>query len=79
MSTEPQKSSFTDYLQELADKRQRSTIRFKSVEGSVSQIQAAIVELLHEGHRAIIETDAGFGIGVDQLLEVNGRHPDNFC
>lgn len=74
-----QDTGFLDYLDDLKNRKQLCTIRFRSVEGSVSEIRAHIVDLLHEGHRAIIETDAGFGIGVDQLIAVNGRPAGNIC
>lgn len=72
-------TDFLSYLQQLVDERRSCSIRFRTVEGGISEMKAALVGLTSEGDRQILETDAGFSIGVDQLLQVNGRQPDNFC
>jgi hypothetical protein len=54
-------------------------IRFRAVEGGVSSIRARIKGIINEGGRDIMETDAGFSIGLDQILEVNGRSFENYC
>lgn len=71
--------AFLDYLQECADLNRLCHIRFVSVDGAVSEISVHLVRLYHEGNRQIIETDAGFSIGVDQLQAVNGRPAAYFC
>jgi hypothetical protein len=45
----------------------------------VSEIKARIIGLEEVSGREMIETDAGFSIGVDQLIEVNGRSFENYC
>jgi len=70
---------FTGYLEELKDLKRTCTIRFRSVEGAVSTIRAHIIKLDSVSGRDMIETDAGLVIGVDQLLEVNGQVPENYC
>ena len=62
-----------EYLQELADRQQMATIRFKDVEGAVSEIRARIVKFESVGDRDIIETDGSISVGVDQIISVNDR------
>jgi hypothetical protein len=70
---------FKEYLQEQIDLKRPCTIKFRSVEGGVSVIKAHILDLDTVSGRDIIETDAGLHIGVDQLLQVNDRIPENYC
>jgi len=70
---------FLEYLDELKDLRRPCTIRFRDVEGAVSTIRAHIVRMEAVSGRDMIETDAGLVIGVDQLLDVNGHIPENYC
>ena len=78
MNAEANKA-FLDYLEECADLHRLCHIRFRSVEGALSEISAHLVRLFHEGDRPIVETDAGFSIGVVQLESVNGRNAAYFC
>ena len=71
--------TFNDYMQELADGRKEADIRFRTVEGAVSQIRAHIIGYDAPAGRAMIETDAGIHIGIDQILEVNGRIQEKDC
>ena len=68
-----------DYLEELMDLKRTCTIKFRSVEGGVTTIKGHIVKMDNVSGRDIIETDAGFIIGADQILEVNGRNFENIC
>ncbi len=68
-----------EYLEELMDLKQSCTIKFRSLDGGVSTIKAHIIDIENVSGREIIETDAGLHIGVDQLLEVNGRAFQNYC
>lgn len=68
-----------DYIEELMDLKKKVAIRFRSVEGAVSEIEARVVNVTTEGHRDILETDAGFSIGFDQLLSIDGRSTENYC
>jgi hypothetical protein len=70
---------FNDYLQEQIDLKKRCSIKFRSVEGGVSAIQAHIIDLKEEGGRQMIQTDAGIFIGLDQIVELNGQQPQNYC
>jgi len=49
------------------------------VEGGVSVIKAHIIDMSTVSDRDMIETDAGMHIGLDQIVEINGRHPENYC
>lgn len=62
-----------EYLEELADRKQMVTIKFRDVEGAVSEIRARIVKFEKVGDREIIDTDASISIGVDQVISVNDR------
>ena len=66
-------NSFKEYLKELMDLNRECTIRFRSLDGGVSTIKAHIIYMENVSGRDIIETDAGLHIGVDQILDVNGR------
>lgn len=68
-----------DCLEELMDLKLMATIRFRTVEGAVSTIKAHVLKVETVSGRDIVETDAGFVIGTDQILEINGRHFENIC
>jgi hypothetical protein len=67
------------YIEELMDLKQLANIRFRAVEGGVTSIRARIKDIINEGGRDILTTDAGFSIGMDQILEINGRSFENYC
>ena len=69
---------FRNYLEEQIDLRRPCSIRFRDVEGAVAEIRAHILRLEQVAHRWMLETDAGIHIGVDQLIEVNGRPAAHF-
>ena len=70
---------FKKYLEEQMDLKRSCTIKFRSVEGGVSVIKAHIIDMSTVSDRDMIETDAGMHIGLDQIVEINGRHPENYC
>ena len=72
-------NSIKDYLEKLMDLKRPATIRFRSVEGSVTEIKGRVVKLDEVSGRLIVETDAGFVIGDDQIIEINGRSFENIC
>ena len=68
-----------DYLEELMDLKRVATIKFRSVNGGVIEINGHIEKMEEVAGRNIIDTDAGFTIGDDQILEINGRSFENIC
>jgi hypothetical protein len=71
--------SFKDYIEEQMDLKRSCTIRFRDVQGAVTEIRAKIVKMDEVSGRQMIETDAGFAIGIDQIISVNGRPQENYC
>ena len=72
-------STVKEYAEELMDLKKACTIKFRSVEGGVTTVKGHIIKIDTVSHRDIIETDAGFVIGADQILEINGRSYENNC
>ena len=68
-----------EYLEELIDLKRPCTIKFRSVEGGIATIRAHVVSMEEVSGRYMIETDAGFSIGLDQLISVNDRPADEYC
>jgi hypothetical protein len=71
--------SFKDYLEEQMDLKRPCTIKFKDVQGAVAIVKGHIVKMEEVSGREIIETDAGFAIGMDQIISVNDRPQENYC
>jgi hypothetical protein len=71
--------SIKDYLEELMDLKRVATIRFRSVDGGVSETKGHIVKMDTVSDRDMIETDSGMVIGLDQILEINGQTFENIC
>ena len=71
--------SFKDYLEELMDLKRSWTIRFRAVDGGVSEVKGHIIKMETVSGRDMMETDAGFSIGLDQLVSVNDRPAENYC
>ncbi|HEX6332841.1 MAG TPA: hypothetical protein VFZ78_01365 [Flavisolibacter sp.] len=71
--------AFVEYLEEQMDLKRTCSITFRAVDGGVTTIKGHIIRMEEVSGRHIIETDAGFVIGVDQLIEVNGRARENYC
>lgn len=71
--------SFKTYLEEQMDLKRPCTIKFKDVQGAVTTIKGHIVKMEEVSDREIIETDAGFTIGMDQIISVNDRPQANYC
>jgi len=69
--------SFKDYLEEQMDLKRPCTIKFKDVQGAVTVIKGHIVKMDEVSGREIIETDAGFVVGMDQII--NDRAQENYC
>jgi hypothetical protein len=67
------------YLEELMDMKRSCTIRFRSVQGGVSEIRAHILKMDSVSGRDMIETDAGLTIGLDQIEAINDQKPGNYC
>ena len=61
------------------DLKRIATIRFRAVEGGVTEVRGHIVKMETVSGRDIIETDAGYVIGADQILQINGRRFENIC
>jgi hypothetical protein len=70
---------FKAYLEEMMDLKRPCQIRFRDVDGAVSEIRAHIIEMSTVAHREMIGTDAGIHIGVDQLISVNDRQRADYC
>jgi len=71
--------SFKDYLEEQMDLKRPCTIKFKDVQGAIAVVKGHIVKMEEVSGRDIIETDAGFAIGMDQIISVNDRPLENYC
>jgi|GEM_PF-1964206 len=70
---------FKEYLEKQMDLKRPCTIKFRSVDGGVSTIKVHIIDMSTVSDRDMIETDAGIHIGLDQIVEVNDRMPENYC
>ena len=68
-----------DYLEEQMDLKKLVTIRFRAVDGAVSEVRGHIVKMWETAGREMFETDAGLLIAIDQVIEVNGRQSENYC
>lgn len=71
--------NFKAYLQEQMDLKRPCTITFRSVEGGVSTFKAHIIDMSTVAGRDMLETDAGFHIGLNQIVKVNDRVQENYC
>jgi len=72
-------AGFKDYLEEIMDLKRICTIRFRDVEGAVSEIRAHIIKMDEVSGRHMIETDTGLTIGLDQVIAINDQVQDNYC
>lgn len=72
-------ASFKEYLEEQMDLKRVCDITFRDVQGAVTSIKGHIVKMEEVSGREIIETDAGFVIGMDQIISVNNRSQTNLC
>lgn len=70
---------FKEYLEEQMDLKKPCTIKFRDVQGAVTTIKGHIVKMAEVSGREIIETDAGFLIGMDQIISINDRPQENYC
>ena len=72
-------TNFIKYLEEQMDLKRDCTITFRFVEGGLTTIKSHIVKITSVSGRHMIETDSGLTIGLDQILEVNGKAVENYC
>lgn len=70
---------FKDYLEEQMDLKRLCTIQFRDVQGALTSIKGHIMKMEEVSGREIIETDAGFVIGMDQIISVNDRIQSDIC
>jgi hypothetical protein len=70
---------FKEYLEQQMDLKKPCTIKFKDVQGAITTIKGRIIKMDEVSGREIIETDAGFIIGMDQIISVNDRPQENYC
>jgi len=70
---------FKEYLEEQIDLKRSCTIKFRDVQGAVTIIKGHIVKMDEVSGRKIIKTDAGFTIGMDQIISVNDKPQANYC
>lgn len=70
---------FKDYLEEQMDLKRPCSIVFRDVQGALASVRGHIVKMDEVSGREIIETDAGFVIGMDQIVSVNDHVQDNIC
>jgi hypothetical protein len=71
--------SYKEYLEQLMDLKRPCTIKFRDVQGAVTIVKGHIVKMEEVSDREIVETDAGFVIGMDQIISVNDRPQANYC
>ena len=79
MSNERLDSDFKGFLESQMDLKKPCTITFRDVQGAITAVKGHIVKMNEVSGREIIETDAGFVIGMDQIISVNGINQDNYC
>ena len=61
------------------DLKRTVSIRYRSVDGGVTEVKGHILKIDNVSGRDIIETDAGLTVGADQIIEINGRTFENIC
>lgn len=79
MSDSKQYEGLKEYLEEQMDLKRTCTIKFRFVEGGITTTKGHIVKLDSVSGRDMIETDTGLVIGLDQIVEVNGKTAENYC
>lgn len=72
-------SALKAYLETQMDLGRPCTIRFRTVEGAVSEVRAHVIGIETVSGREIMETDAGLHIGLDQVLQVNDQVAPDYC
>ena len=72
-------NTIKEYLEEMMDLKQVATIKFRFVDGGITETKGHIVRLDSVSGRDMVETDTGLLIGIDQILEINGRSFENIC
>ena len=79
MSDSIQYKGLKEYLEEQMDLKRTCTIKFRFVEGGITTTKGHIVKFDSVSGRDMIETDSGLVIGLDQIVEVNGKTAENYC
>jgi len=79
MASGSSNTDFKNFLEEQMDLKRPCTIKFRDVQGAVTQIKGRIIKMEEVSGREILETDAGFVIGMDQIISVNERPQANYC
>ena len=79
MSDSKQYEGLKEYLEEQMDLKRTCIIKFRFVEGGITTTKGHIVKLDSVSGRDMIETDTGLVIGLDQIVEVNGKTAENYC
>lgn len=72
-------NNLKNYLEEQMDLKRPCTIKFRDVQGAVTTIKGHVIKMDEVSGREIIETDAGFVIGMDQIISVNDHIQSNVC
>lgn len=72
-------NAFQEYIEDCRDSKRKCTIRFRDVQGMDTTIEGHIIHTEMVSGREIIETDAGFVIGLDQVISINDRQQEGFC
>ena len=67
------------YIDDIMIRKSICSIRFRAVDGGVSTIKAHIISTDSVSGRDMFETDAGFVIGLDQVLAINDKSFENYC
>jgi len=68
-----------EYLEEIMDLKRVASIKFRFVDGGITETRGHIVKMDSVSGRDMVETDTGLLIGTDQILEINGRTFENIC
>ena len=79
MSDSKQYVGLKEYLEEQMDLKRTCTIKFRFVEGGITTLKGHIVKIDTVSGRDMIETDTGLIVGLDQIVEVNGKPSENYC
>ena len=79
MSDSKQYVGLKEYLEEQMDLKRTCTIKFRFVERGITTLKGHIVKIDTVSGRDMIETDTGLIVGLDQIVEVNGKPSENYC
>ena len=71
--------NFIEYLEELVDFERSCNIKFRCDNGGVAIIHTRLRDISLDEGEGYIKTADGLKINISQLMEVNGRQPQNNC